>query len=1138
MNFIDWVEHNLLDVEIEGKIATIKDVGKFLILDEKQFIFNEDYCLMLTEEEYDLASGVDYVTFKLGTKWYYTSQLEKPELVEFKYLGKIKSTLPQVDFPLVGIHGGYDLCNGSRPYNDWCVKAKFLGVSTIGISEENTLAGVIAFQKACKQHDLHSVVGETVRVEGSKGNRYYVKLYCVDRESWSNLLQINTWVSVTTKGYIKEEELFKLSKGLICVISPETPNYVYPQYQQAFEKLYYGFDLTEWESQDKDEVWLANLQDYITNYTNVIKPVLVNDSYYLDKSDSRIRKILGQVGQSNFRNNSANQYLKSVDDYFLEALELFEDDNYCYEFLTNAIENTITAFEGIEFKVVTGEFYLPKYQMTEQEASKFSSNEELLWSYIEKGLDEKVIEKGLDVDTYIKRVDVEIDVIRRGGFIDYFLILADIYRYCNENDIWYGIGRGSAAGCLVSYLCDIVSVDPIEYNLLFERFLNEGRLGKSLPDVDCDFAGERREEIKKYIQQKYGYDYVMSIGTYGTFKLKNAVKDIARTKGIDHTSVNYVTAKFPEPAQQQPQLLHELFQTAVKTKLVYEFLQQSPELIETLPLCLNQPKNASIHAAGMVIVPKEFGTLYQQLPVKEQDGMLVSEWEGHYIEEGGFLKFDVLGIKQLDKFAAISKLIKQQLGKTVTFKDIELDEQGVLELFRLGYTEDVFQFGAAGLKAYCKELQPDCVEDLIATVALYRPGPIESGTHKKYIKIKNGNELSEPDPGCDNITKNTYGLIVYQEQVMQICQHVANFSLVEADDIRKALGKMKPEIVKGYRDTFLERAVGNGYDKKKMEVLWAKMEAFAAYAFNRSHAACYGITGYYSQWFKVHYPLQFWTVSLQYSDDTEMAGRISEIQNTSSITVSPVDINKSDLTFRGDVETNSIYWALPSVKWVGDKVVQSILEERANNGDFFSLEEFYTRTKGYSGMNKRAISHLIISGAFDRVEGIKSVVERYNLLETFYNFTLTELKEDYVLMKHWSPYQWTLKQKELTGFGIFDFKSIIHQTDLVSKIHKWEENSSFLSQELFEEKEVLCAGLLANLVERSYKGDRKLAQLEIRDNTDSIFVTLWDEIYIPIRKELKEAQGKVVVLSGKLAYDSYKSANTISSTKTTKIAIV
>lgn len=1157
----DWVELNKLDCEFKpDNIVNVKGVGNFLLLQEKQkteitkdsvvyedkqdseefgFIIDKnEYCLILSDKEYELAGDVDYLLFLFGTKFYYSDTISDPKLIEFKYLGKAKTLMTQQDYPFIGIHGGYDLCNGSRTYSDWIKKSKFLGISTLGISEENTLAGVIAFQDACKKHKLRSIVGESVRVQNPQGKIYTIKLYCENKEDgWRNLLEINTYINVWSKGVILEEDLFKFTKGLICILTSHISlEHTFKKYSEHFSKLYFQFDLTEWDSQEKDEEWCLNTQEYLTHYLDILPPVLVNDAYYLDKQDSHIRRSLGIIGHSNFRNHSDTLFFKSIDDYFEESLDMFRDDEWTSTFLEYCIENTIEVFKDIDFQVITGKFYLPQYQMTEEESKLYKSNEDLLWNYIGQGWNKVIGHTTIDLDEYSSRVDKEFDVIKRGGFVDYFLILADIYRFCRENDIWYGVGRGSAAGCLIAYLCDITLIDPLKYGLLFERFLNEGRIGNSLPDIDSDFQGERREEVKRYIEFKYGKDYVMSIGTYGTFKLKNSFKDLTRVEGFDSSVTNYVTAFFPEPQQQQTQAYWEIFKSASKFKPIYDFIQKNSTTIEKIPLLLNQPKNSSIHAAGMVIVPKEYGTVYQQLPVKDQDGQLVSEWEGYYIDEAGFLKMDILGIKQLDKFAAINKLISSQVGKDVRFKDINLDDQEVYQLFREGYNEDVFQFGAAGLKAYCKELQPDDIEDLIAVVAVYRPGPIESGTHKKYIKRKNGYESAESDPGCEDITSNTFGLIVYQEQTIQICQHLGGFSLVEGDDVRRALGKMKREVIEPYKDLFLERSTAKGYTLSSMQELWDKMEAFALYAFNRSHAACYAITGYYSQWYKVHYPLQFWTVSLQYADEKDKESRVSEIRNTSEIEVSPVDINLSDLTFKGDVETNSIYWALPSVKWVGDKVVESILSERSTNGQFFSLEEFYERMKKYSGINVRAISHLIISGAFDKVEKVKLITDRYNLIEKFYKFIGREKEgvEKYSELKAWSEYQWTLKQKELTGFGVFNFKKIVHQSSLVGKINKYQENNLLLVSEDLN-KEVLVCGLVTQVIERNSKKG-KFGQLEVRDNTDVIYVTLWNEAWEPVKEQLKTIN-KIVVLSGNIEYDNYKNQNAIRSTNQTKVII-
>lgn len=1148
---LNWIETNSLSVKIEtNKLLTIDDVGKFLVLDEKEKIFDEDFTLILTDSDYVLAEQVDYILFLFGDRFYYTDKLTKPDLQEFKYLGKVNTIMDQQDIPFVGVHGGYDLCNGSRRYDDWCKKAKFLGITTLGICEENTLAGVLPFYKSCDKYKINIVVGECVTVKNEFGN-YQVRLYCKDKEvGWKNLLSINKYINVDNKKFITEEQLFSKSDGLICLLTPEVSlSQIYQRYKEKSKfSLYFQFDLTEWSSQDKEETVLANIQEYLDNYLTELLPVLVNDSYYLDKEDFRIRKLLNKIGHVGFKNQSKNQYFKNIDDYSNEIIEVFPDMGNALELLDILIETTIDVFKDLSFTLITGKTYLPKYEMSDSESLKFKTNEELLYDYIQRGLQTKVTDKGKHPKKYIDAVENEMKVIRSGGFIDYFLILADIYRYCDENGIWYGIGRGSAAGSVTLWLTGVTGIDPLQFSLFFERFLNAGRVEKAgtLPDVDCDFQTSRRPDVKKYIEEKYGHDQVISIGTYGTFKLRNALKDMGRVYGVDSSTVNYISPLLPDPEQQQPQPLSDLFIAASgneknrKTTQVKDFIQKYYEVIENLPLCLNQPKNSSIHAAGVVITPKEFGTAYEQIPIKEQDGILASEWEGHWVDEAGLLKLDILGLQQLDKFWSISELIKTNYNKIVKLEDIPLDDEKVYDLFKKGYNEDVFQLGAIGLKNYCKQLQPDTIEDLIATVALYRPGPIESGTHTKYVKVKNGEESPEPDQGCEEITKNTHGLIVYQEQVMQICQHIADFTLVEADDVRKALGKMKPEIVKGYKDTFLDRAVKNGYNRQNMEILWAKMEAFAAYAFNRSHAACYAITGYYSQWYKVHYPLEFWLTSLQFANDDARVDRVTEILNTSSISVKSVDINYSSVEFTASVENNAIYWSLLSVKWVGEEIVKTIIKERETNGSFYSLEEFYKRVKGQPGINTRSISHLIISGAFDSISESKFIEQRFKLLDDFHKLVNKPLKDEYVEMEKWREHQWVLAQKELTGFGIVSYREIILNSELSLKSQLYRTNKEILydEEESIRTQEFVISGILEEVVERNSKNG-PFAQLRIRDNTDPIYITVWNETYSVYKEKLvKSSIGGIVVLNGNLQDDTYKSQNVLHTHNKTKIDFI
>lgn len=1446
-----WVQENCLSLKTTEKenIFTIEGVGKFLLLSPKYFqiiskkandiievteqdynqldksyrqirILDKDFSLILNDKEYDEASNVDYLLFKFGSKYFYTDKIEKPELIEFKYLGKVNTILDQPNIPFIGVHGGYELCDGSRRYEYWCQKANFLNCSILGLCEENTLAGVIPFQKACKKYNIKSIIGETVVVKNSQGI-YRVNLYCKDKEyGWKNLLVINKEILVSNSGFIDESVLLTLGKGLICLLNNDISlKLIYDLYNQSDFELYYKLDLSEWSAQNREEQALINTQEYLTDYLTELLPVLGNDAYYLDKQDSYIRKVLNKIGKSNFKSQSKFQFFKNIDDYAAEITELIPDSSKALMLLDLVVENTQEVFkEEYCFDIITGQIYFPKYVMTEDEASKFSTNEELLLDYINKGLEKNVINKGKkdELPKYLERINEELEVLKLGGFIDYFLILADIYRYCDENNIWYGVGRGSAAGSMVAYLGGVTGIDPFQFNLLFERFLNRGRVekGGSAPDIDCDFQTSRRSDVKKYIEEKYGHDQVVSIGTFGTFKLRNALKDVGRIYGVDSTLINFISPHLPDPEQQRPQPYNDLFLAASgnssQNKMVYEFVQKYPKVVETLPLLFNQPKNTSIHAAGVIIAPKEYGTVFEQTPVKVIDGVLVSEWEGQYIDEAGLLKLDILGLQQLDKFSSIFDLIKEMTGEVVRFNNISLDDTKVFDLFKEGYNEDVFQLGATGLKNYCKKLQPEKIEDLIATVALYRPGPIESGTHIKYVKIKNGEEELSPYSGTEEITKPTYGLIVYQEQVMQICQHVADFSLSEADDVRKALGKMKPDIIAEYKDVFLSRAVKKGYNKQEMEELWLEMERFAAYAFNKcisgdeslyrashnksgkssfyptiremylikndakyaketkheslhdryrgsyghsfslnednrliknnivdiyyagekeiyrmtlksgetfdgtlnhkfptsngiktleeidikvdkifvneghrskiswvklgsgkdnfpvegqqgfrtkgitphkeltdievqktdycedcrksncriethhkdrdrtnnkrenisflcsschkkdeyklgrtkmgesglhtrlesiksikflkvgdvydvemeapyhtfvtknnivtsnSHAAAYAITGYYSQWYKVHYPLQFWTVSLKYATTNakgrdQRVDRVTEILNTTSIKVKSVDINYSDIEFTCNSEQNSIFWSLVSVKYVGEKIIETIITERTENGIFYSLEEFYDRVKGKPGINTRSITNLIVSGAFDQVVGIDYIEQRLIVLQDFFSHINQEMKEEWVQAESWKEYEWVLKQKELTGFGIIDFRKIVYNNEeFVSKSHKYKDNKTFLFHTELQEKEsqefVTC-GILEEVRERSSRNG-EFAQIMLTDNSESIFVTVWNETYKDYKEELLNSKGKVVILNANLLFDNYKQCNVFHTSRTTKISVL
>lgn len=671
--------------------------------------------------------------------------------------------------------------------------------------------------------------------------------------------------------------------------------------------------------------------------------------------------------------------------------------------------------------------------------------------------------------------------------------------------------------------------------LKINKIIKQVNIQGSMPDIDTDFAGERRDDVKAYIEQKYGKDYVASIGSYSTMKIKSSLKDLCREKGVDYNKTNFIVQQLKAETT-----FTELFKIASEKEDVKKFLQKNYTVIEKLNLCLNQPKSASVHASGVLIVPKNHGTIYQQMPVKIINGQLVSEWEGEFIDKSGFLKLDVLGIKQLDKLAAIFKLIKKNTKEDITFDDIYLNDPKVMQLFKDGNNEDVFQMGTVGLKSYCKELKPDGIDDLIAAVALYRPGTMETGAHKKYIRVKNKQEILVYDQGTETITKNTYGILIYQEQIMQVCSFMAGFTLSEADDIRKALGKKDAKLLDSYKDKFLQGCLKNGYTKSKIIELWDKMESFAKYSFNRSHAAAYAITGYYCQWLKFYYPIEYWTISMQYADEEDVINRISEINKVSQIEVATVDINKSIKTFFSDSKT--IYWSITSVKWVGEVAVEQILNEREKNGEFYSLEEFYDRINVEGNkINKRCINNLILAGAFDKTERIKPK-DRFRLLIKYQELSNKEMSEDLLECKNWKEYQWVLRQKDLTGYGVIDYLKLIKgSATFATQYKKFKENADILLADPEENANVVISGILINCYDKPFKGkgQRGLgANLEILDNTDLIRVVIWMDKWVDIAESVLGNKGKIIILSGKVAWDNYRNSNCIHSTNKTTIEII
>ena len=497
-------------------------------------IFDDVFELTCADTEED-----NYI-FMFGDLWYWTPKGSEtdPQLNDLRYIGNADIEPPYI--PWLGIHGKYEILNGSREYSDWCKKAKFLKCDTLGLCELNTLAGVIQFQDSCVKGDIKPIIGATYIVRNVDRDLHYrVKIYAKDESGWQTLLRVNKHVNVDNNGFISEDAFWEDLRGVVTVLDPKYIDYQYiSDIVSTHRDLYYQLDSVSFEDVDRDVRYLDNLAQFIRSD---IKPILIQDSYYLDREDHHIKAKLNQISSiREFR--SCNQFFKTFDDIYEELDRLFLKDSKTFDhLLERSTQNLLIVAKECDFKIDTSNFYLPEYRLTEEQSEKFSDKDDLFLYLIEEGLKKKV--HSSKIDKYRERVDEELRVINMGDkLIDYFLILWDIIDWCHTNDILVGVGRGSSGGCLIAYLLDIVKIDPIEYNLLFERFLNENRVKKSLPDIDSDFEGLRRDDIKSYMESRFGRFNVCSVGTYANMKMKMAIFDLSKMNNVDVGTARMMTS--------------------------------------------------------------------------------------------------------------------------------------------------------------------------------------------------------------------------------------------------------------------------------------------------------------------------------------------------------------------------------------------------------------------------------------------------------------------------------------------------------------------------------------------------------------------------------------------------------------------
>ncbi len=687
----------------------------------------------------------------------------------------------------------------------------------------------------------------------------------------------------------------------------------------------------------------------------------------------------------------------------------------------------------------------------------------------------------------------------------------------------------------------------------------------ALPDIDVDYASDRRQEIKEYLEERYnvgGKQCVFSAGTFSSLKLKAVLKDVARVYRVPVNIVNYITAIFSDEQQDWT----DLFMLAATNKKVNKFIHDYPEVIEDIRTIMGQPRSTSIHASAIIVTPEEKdgepAECFDFLPIRKMDDLLVSEFDGYSVDEIGLLKEDVLATKELSKLGAVINIVNETYQKGYTIESItrdELKDEKTYNLLTKGHTQNVFQFASPGITKFIMDVQPDCIEDLIAINALYRPATLEINATDDYIRYKHGEVAPVYDYGTYEATKNTYGIMVYQEQFMSVAHSLAGFDLGKTDYLRKAIGKKKADLMESLKVDFINGAISNGCPDYEAETIWHKIETAGKYSFNRSHAAAYALTAYAGAWLKANYPTAFYTVALQWADDKEIPAIMSEMEQCSTAKIVPPDVNVSGIKFFTDYETDEIFWSLSRIKMLGGKSVEYIIAEREKNGPFTSIENFIHRIFRYKlkkyqywddpdneqeatrvPVNALHIRNLIMTGCFDRIENVKAVVERYSLLERAakelgFKLSDTDFPAD-LTDKH---YFWQMQQVAISGIGSVDYRRIYDNSDAKDKIRGKASYMSLrdaLSPDNEGKRIAVCA-TVAELSEVSYKDKttgekKKFCKMKLQQNNDLMELVIWNDFYIAHKSEISNLKDKMIIITCIVKYSEYAGANSLQNYKT------
>ncbi|MGB9779729.1 DNA polymerase III subunit alpha [Caldanaerobacter sp.] len=1049
------------------------------------------------------------------------------------------------------VHTEYSLLDGSCRIKDLISKTKELGMKAIAITDHGAMYGVIDFYKEAVAQGIKPIIGCEIYVAprrmqdkeyGIDDENYHLVLLAKDMIGYKNLMKIVTAASIEGFYYkprVDKEFLKKHSEGLIALsacLAGEIPSLILRgDYERAKEvALFYdsifgrGNFYLELQDHGILEQKRVNKELIRMSKETGIPLVVTNDVHYLEKKDAKAHEVLLCI-QTGKTIKDEDRMVFPTEEFYLKSPQEMEELFACCK---DALENTEKIADMCNVEIEFNKIKLPKYDLPEGENSF-----EYLRNLCYEGLYKRYKNPDKEI---IDRLEYELSVIKDMGYVDYFLIVWDFIKFAKDNGIITGPGRGSAAGSLVAYTLGITNVDPIKYNLLFERFLNPERV--SLPDIDTDFCYERREEVINYVVKKYGEENVAQIITFGTMAARAVIRDVGRALAYSYAEVDEIAKMIPF---ELGMTIDKALELNPELRERYEKEERVRQLIDISRSLEGLPRHASTHAAG-VVISKE--PLVNHVPLQKNDDSIVTQFPMTTLEELGLLKMDFLGLRTLTVIRDTIEMVKKNRGIDIDLDSLDYEDPKVYELISRGETEGVFQLESSGMKQFMTELKPKNLEDIIAGISLYRPGPMDQ--IPKYLANRNNPEKIEYEhPILKPILEVTYGSLVYQEQVMQIVRDVAGYSLGRADLVRRAMAKKKMDVMEQERKNFIygivdekgnvvvPGALRNGLDEETANRLFDQMLEFANYAFNKSHAAAYAVIAYQTAYLKRYFPVEFMAALLNsFVDNLDKIAFYVQVCKKMGIKVLPPDINESESYFT--VVEDKIRFGLSAVKNVGVNVTEEIVKERKRGGKFRSVVDFFERMQE-TQINKKAIESLIKAGAFSSL-GVKraQLLHSYDkLMESVKKarssaiegqISLFEVAKDskeidfeFPDMEEYPKSKILSMEKETLGLYISghpleeyaqDIPKVTNVTTLDFKISPDEE---MFTLKLRDNQEVKIAGVIVAKKVKFTKNGNIMAFVTLEDMYGTVEIIVFPTVYERYSSLIKE--DKIVLVKGKVS---------------------